>query len=145
MAEQGIKPNHYRKWLNQIWDDLVELMSDFENPQFEVTKLEHYISWSEGGKRFFLVTTLPETPRVGSMVDIGLFHPITGSHRSYYVDDISYEIDEGKMIVNISLRSELFNAYAKFEEEKEEYEEYKRGFWHWMDWRKRKREEFNQI
>lgn len=140
MEEHHVKPHLYRKWLTQIYLDLLELMSDYENPQFEVNKIEHNLYWSERGKNFFLATTLPETPRIGSMLDIRFFHLISGRD-FYYVDDVTYTLLDGKMIVDISLRSEFYNGYSKFAEEKEEHEEYQKGFWHWMRWREKKREE----
>jgi hypothetical protein len=144
MAEHNIKSHHYRIWLNQIYADLLEMMSDFDHPQFEIKKITHHISWSKRDKSFYLVTSLPETPRIGSRFEMDFFNPISGRFGIYYVENITYLLKDGEMIVGIHLRSGFLNRYSMFEEEKQEYEAYKKGIWHWGRWREKKREELNQ-
>ena len=137
MKDLGIKQYYYRKWLDQIYTDLIEMLKDEENPKLEVAKLEHHISWYRGDRDFLFVTTLPETPRIGSSFEVDFFRPISG-HYHYYVESVSYELLDGKMIVHFKLRIEFFSNYIKFKEEQEEYEAQEMGFRYYLEWIKKK-------
>lgn len=137
MNDLGIKPNDFQKWKRQIYADLVDLLEDENNPQFEVKKLEHHISCYEPDKQFFFATTLPETPRVGSSFYFDFYRPVSGSYH-YYVDDVSYRVLDGKMIVDIRLRTDFFNSYVKFKEEQEEYEAQQKGVWYLREFHRKK-------
>ena len=137
MKDLGIKPHIFQKWKHQIYADLVELLEDEENLKFEVKKLEHNISCYELDKRFFFATTLPETPRVGSSFYVDFFRPISNQYH-YYVDSVSYRLLDGKMIVDIRLRSDFFNSYVKLKEEQEEYEAQQKGVWYLREFHRKK-------
>ncbi|MEI6174174.1 MAG: hypothetical protein WCR01_10505 [Bacteroidota bacterium] len=137
MQNLDIKPVLYRKWMHQIYADLVEMLEDEHNPGLVVNKLEHHISCNEQDKKFYFVTTLPETPRVGSSFYVDFFYPVYwGDH--FYVDNVWYRLQDGKMIVVIYLRTNFCNEYVKFKEEQEEYEAWKKGSYYWWEWIKKK-------
>lgn len=75
IQELGIKPHFYRKWLNQIYNDLLELLGDEHKPQLVISEVEHHFSWHHRDKGFYLVTHLPVTPNVG---DASLQHGTLG-------------------------------------------------------------------
>ena len=137
MQDLGIKPYDFQKWKYQIYADLVGLLEDDDNPKFEVKKLEHHISCYEPDKRFFFATTLPETPRVGSSFYFDFYRPVSGSYH-YYVDSVSYRLLDGKMIVDIRLRTDFFNSYVKVKEEQEEYEAQQKGVWYLREFHRKK-------
>ena len=137
IKELGIKSYDFQKWKRQIYADLVELLEDEDNPKFEVKKLEHHISCYELDKRFFFATTLPETPRIGSSFYFDFYRPVSGSYH-YYVDSISYRVLDGKMIVDIRLRTDFFNSYVKLKEEQEEYEAQQKGVWYLREFHRKK-------
>ncbi len=137
MKNLDIKPILYRKWMHQIYADLIEMLEDADNPKLEVKKLEHHISCREKEKEFYFVTSLPETPRVGSSFYVNFFHPVFGRDH-FYVDNVYYEVTDGKMIVVIYLRTEFCNEYVKHKEGKEEYDAWQKGSYYWWEWIKKK-------
>lgn len=137
IKDLGITTNMYRKWMHQIYADVIEMLENVDSPKLEIKKLEHYISCYEQDKRFFFVTTLPETPRVGSPFYVDFFRPIYKNNH-FYVDSITYRVFDGKMIVDVRLRTDFFNRYVKFKEDQEEYEAHQKGSWYWWNWIKKK-------
>ena len=133
----GIKPNVYRKWINQIYADLVALLKDGDDPGFVIKKLEHHISCNEQNKNSYIITTLPETPRVGSSFQIEFFRPVFGNDQ-FYVDNVSYRLLDDIMIVSIYLRTSFCNEYVKHKEGQEEYEAWQKGPAYWWEWIQKK-------
>jgi len=143
MQRTGIQQYHYKKWLRQIYDDLMELLDSEGNPQFEIKQVEHHIHWASDEYYFYLVTTLPETPRIGSRFDTDIFHSISGTY-IYHVKDVAYRLEDEKLVISVELTKRFYNSYAKFADEKEEIEAWNRGYGYWREWRERKREEESQ-
>lgn len=115
----GIKSYHCTKWLHSIWGDLVQLMQDENKPQFEAGRMEHHLDCSlYNGLRFTLITSLAETPNIGHVIHLKFLIPLTAI-TAFYVQDISYELLDGKMIVHVRLTNHLYNTYSKFEDDKE--------------------------
>jgi hypothetical protein len=136
IKDLGITPTIFRKWIVQLYSDLIELLEDTDNPKLEINKLVHHITFQTKGKRFFFATILPETPRVGEHFYVDFFRPIY-QYNHFYVDSISRYLMDGKMIVHIVLREQFLNGYVKFKEEKEEFEEWEKGSWYWYEWVKK--------
>jgi len=134
----GINPNIYRKWMNQIYTDLIALMKDVDNPGLVMKKLEHHIICSEQDKRLFFITTLPETPRVGSSFQLEFYRPVFGNDQ-FYVDNVSYRLLDDIMIVSIYLRTSFCNEYVKYKEGQEEHEAWQKGPAYWWEWIKKKK------
>ena len=103
-------------------------------------KLEHHFTWYERGKAFYFITTLPGTPRIGTLFSLDFYRPISDRYQ-YYIENISYRLLDGKMIVDIRLRSEFFNAYGKFKDDQEEYESMQKGAGYWWELIKKRRKE----
>ena len=133
----GIKPNVYRKWINQIYADLVALLKNGDDPGLVIKKVEHHISCSEQNKKSYIITTLPETPRVGSSFHIEFFRPVFGNDQ-FYVDKVSYRLLDDIMIVSIYLRTSFCNEYVKHKEGQEEYEAWQKGPAYWWEWIQKK-------
>jgi hypothetical protein len=45
---------------------------------------------------------------------------------------------DGKMIVDVRIRTDFLNGYVKFKEDQEEFEAWQKGSWYWYEWTKKK-------
>lgn len=140
IQELGIKPHFFRKWLNQIYNDLLELLRDEHKPQLVISEVEHHLSWHHRDKSFYFVTSLPVTPTVGDSINLKFFRPIENSP-VYYVDKVSHEITEEKQVIRIDLKTGFYNSFVKFHEDQDEAEVSEKGYYYYRNWMKKKREE----
>lgn len=140
IQELGIKPHFFRKWLNQIYNDLLELLGDEHKPQLVINEVEHHLSWHHRDKGFYFVTRLLITPNIGDSINMNFFKPID-NFPVYYVDRVSHEIMEDKQVIRLDLKTGFYNSYVKFHEDQEEAEASEKGFFYYRDWMKKKRKE----
>jgi hypothetical protein len=129
----GIRSYHCTKWLHDIWADLAQLMQDENNPQFEANRIEHHLDCAlYNGLNFTLVTSLSETPMIGHRLNLDFLIPLT-EITTFYVQDIYYDLLDGKMVVHVRLTNHFYNTYSKFEDDKELAEAYDMGTSFYLD------------
>jgi hypothetical protein len=53
---------------------------------------------------------------------------------------VAYRLEDEKLVISVELTKRFYNSYAKFSEEKEEFEAWNKGYGYWREWREMKRD-----
>ncbi|WP_439880739.1 hypothetical protein ACSX1A_16475 [Pontibacter sp. MBLB2868] len=120
----GVKYGKVRKLIEAIYDDLV--MNYEARPVFTFHKFRYELLIRGYSKNKFLsmeVDQLPIMPRVGEEISLPFFSAyLETSH--FFVEKISYELEEEVQVVQIWLQAGYYNSYWHYRKDKakEEHE-----------------------
>lgn len=110
MEQIGLTSYWYKKYLNEIYHDLV---IDHENPPSQnVSGMQCliYLSGRENKHARFEINGIHHIPQRGDMMSL----PGFGSHLGstyFYVTEVSHEFSEGRHIISVWAKSGFYNSY----------------------------------
>jgi len=97
-----------RKQLLEIYNDLIDSAYD---DGFHFNELEYFFSMSYLGEYLSLtIKNLPVAPRVGENIEIPFFKEKLGT-RSFHVESIEHELDDGKQCIYVRLKYGRYNRF----------------------------------
>jgi len=115
----GITSASFKKYLNQIYTDLIELM--FNNPSvFSISKLTYhfYIRGFPRSEGVSINGYIPFCPRVGDQVELPFLR--AHFHSTYfYVEKMNHELTDTKQIISIWLKYGSYNQYQAFKKDQD--------------------------
>ncbi|AEV34507.1 hypothetical protein Oweho_3559 [Owenweeksia hongkongensis DSM 17368] len=110
MEQIGLTSYWYKKYLNEIYHDLV---IDHENlPAETVSGMQCYIylSGREGKHSMMKVNGIQHVPQRGDMMSLpGFKAQLDGNF--FYVTEVSHEFTEGEHVIRIWVKSGFYNSY----------------------------------
>jgi hypothetical protein len=121
----GIKPEAYKKQLEQIYNDLLE--SAWVSPkQFTFSEVEYIFYAKYFEKSVSFMGHIPIRPVVGEGFHLPFFKSSFHGMDFFYVSKISHEFTDTKQRICVWLECGFYNFYEKFKKEQDEYEEKER-------------------
>jgi hypothetical protein len=120
-----LKPGYAKKMLNMIFKDLMDLVSNYDEPRYYITDIVHEINASFLGKSFEIVCRLPVTPHVGEMVEFPFLRAVVGTSY-FHVSNIHHSIHDKTQFVTLWLESGQYNIYKRFHHDKQKFEKEER-------------------
>ena len=116
--ESGIQYDKVRKYLNEIYQDL--LFDPDAYPVFNFSKIHYEFvieGWTKDKSITALVDKLPVVPRVGDNITLPFFTAYLQSS-FFHVEKVEHEFDEDEQVVVIYLKVGNYNQYWHFRKDK---------------------------
>ena len=117
----NLKPGHARKLLTLIYDDLMDLVCDYDSPKYIIRNVVHHIYVKYWDKAFNIRCKLPVTPNLGDWVDFPFLKAAVGSSY-FHVSRVHHVFENDTQTITLWLESGQYNVYKRFNEDKQEFE-----------------------
>jgi hypothetical protein len=99
----------------------MELVCDYDDPKYIITKVVHHIYAKYWERSFEIVCKLPVTPSLGDWVEFPFLRAAVGTSY-FHVSRIHHQFDGDTQTITLWLESGQYNVYKRFTEDKQEYE-----------------------
>lgn len=119
--ELELKPGDAKKMLIMIFNDLMDIVSNFDEPRYNITDVVHEVNATFLGKSFEIACRLPVTPHIGEMVEFPFLRAVVGISY-FHVSNIHHSIRGKTQIITIWLESGQYNVYHRFHNDKQKFE-----------------------
>lgn len=114
-----LKYDKVRRYLKDIYYDLV---LDEAERLFKYNEVEYF--FAVHGYReytYFTADSLPVVPRIGEMITVPYFKAYLNTDY-FYVEDVRHTLQDGKQVIDISLKAGSYNLYWHFRKDQAEEE-----------------------
>jgi hypothetical protein len=116
----GLKYDKVRRYLKEIYHDLV--LDDEAERLFKYKEVEYFFS-VKGYQEYIYFTSdsLPVVPRIGEMITVPYFKAYLKTDY-FHVEDVRHTLQDGKQVIDISLKVGSYNLYWHFRKDQAEEE-----------------------
>lgn len=115
-----ISPARLKRWLKDLYTDFVTALRE-EADFLQLPQVEHLIILNGREGVATILCRLPVTPRVGEELRVPFLWAETSSD-SYYVYQVRYEFEDGKVLVVISARFGSYNQHYHYLRDQAQFE-----------------------
>jgi len=129
-----ISPAKIRKYLEHIYDDIVELLNDENRKPFNLGRPLCSISIQDRFNKYFYIENiqLDSIPRIGETIELRFLYPFF-RHSYFEVYKVYHEIDYDTHLIHIKLRHKL-NRFAELIKDEDDYNSDKEYYDKERDW-----------
>jgi len=110
-----------KKHMEQIHKDIFD--EAFDNPELFNFQNVIYDFYVKGWKNSIgFKGKIPVLPRIGDDFDMPFLRAFNNGRGSFFVSRIQHQLTDTAQIITIWLEAGIYNSYAKFKEDKDEFE-----------------------